>query len=150
MKDNCMRVRSKYETTASMIKEFGVEYISNEHLLAAVLGIDCMNQGFEEVMAIFDGSHSLRKASKKTFQELTSIKGIGDKKAASILAAFEIGRRLMKEKAEEATNLGSSLDIYNYMKPFVQDLDHEEAYLICMDQSFKILKKVRIGVGGIT
>lgn len=149
MRDNCTR-RSKYDTTASMIKEYGIECQSNENLLATVLGIDCMNHGFEEVKAIFDGSHSLRKASKKTFQELTAIKGIGDKKAASILAAFEIGRRLMKEKVEEITDLGSSFDIYNYMRPFVLNLDHEESWVLCLDQNFKLIKKVRISVGGIT
>lgn len=64
MRDNCT-TKSKYDTTISMVKEFGIECLSNENLLATVLGIDCMNHGFEEVKAIFDGSHSLRKASKK-------------------------------------------------------------------------------------
>lgn len=149
MRDNCT-TKSKYDTTISMVKEFGIECLSNENLLATVLGIDCMNHGFEEVKAIFDGSHSLRKASKKTFQELSVIKGIGDKKAASILAAFEIGKRLIKEKAIEVVDIGSSLAIYNYMIPFVQDLDIEESYLLCMDQHFKLKKMIRLSVGGIT
>lgn len=150
MRDNCTTNRNKYDTTTSMIKEFGIEYLSNENLIATVLDIDCMNHGFEEVKAIFDGSHSLRKASKKTFQELIAIKGIGEKKAAAILAAFEIGRRLNKEIAEQKTDIGHSLAIYNYMRPFVQDLEHEESFGLYMDQNFKLKKMVRLSTGGIT
>lgn len=109
-----------------------------------------MLQGNEPIRKIFDGSHSLRKASKRTLQELTSIKGIGEKKATAILAAFELGRRFMKEKSQELTDLGSSLDIYNYILPYVKDLEIEESYLFCMDNNFKLIKMVRLSQGGIS
>lgn len=148
-----MRDNSKkcwYDTTATMIERYGTEYVSNEHLIAAVLGIDMMNEANQPVRDLFGGSRSLRNVSKKTFADLLEVKGIGEKKAAALLAAFELGRRLMKEKAEEIIDLGSSFNIYNYMHPFVQDLDHEEAWLLCLDQNFKLIKRVRISVGGIT
>nr|WP_302335390.1 JAB domain-containing protein [uncultured Prevotella sp.] len=149
-----MRDNSKkcwYDTTATMIERYGTEYVSNENLIAAVLGIDIMNEVNQPVRDLFDGSHSLRKlAKKKTFDELVKVKGIGEKKAAALLAAFEIGRRLMKEEAEDITDLGSSLFIYNYMRPFTLDLDHEESWVLCMDQNFKLIKRVRISVGGNT
>ena len=90
MKDNARTI--KYDSITSYAKEYGVEYLSNENLIASIIGIDPMLQGNEPIRKIFDGSHSLRKASKRTLQELTSIKGIGEKKATAILAAFELGR----------------------------------------------------------
>lgn len=104
MKDNARTI--KYDSITSYAKEYGVEYLSNENLIASIIGIDPMLQGNEPIRKIFDGSHSLRKASKRTLQELTSIKGIGEKKATAILAAFELGRRFMKEKSQELTDLG--------------------------------------------
>lgn len=149
-----MRDNSKkccYDTTATMIERYGTEYVSNENLIAAVIGIDIMNEASQPVRDLFDGSHSLRNlANKKTFDELVKVKGIGEKKAAALLAAFEIGRRLMKEEAEDITDLGSSFFIYNYMRPFTLDLDHEESWVLCLDQNFKLIKRVRISVGGIT
>ena len=109
-----------------------------------------MLQGNEPIRKIFDGSHSLRKASKRTLKELTSIKGIGEKKATAILAAFELGRRFMKEKSQELIDLGSSLDIYNYILSYVKDLEIEESYLFCMDNDFKLIKMVRLSQGGIS
>lgn len=148
-----MRDNSKkcwYDTTATMIERYGTDYVSNENLLAAVLGIDIMNEASQPIRDLFGGSHSLRNISKKTFADLVKVKGIGDKKAAAILAAFELGRRLMKEKAEEIIDLGSSFDVFNYMRPIVLDLDHEETWLLCLDQNYKLIKRVRISVGGIT
>jgi DNA repair protein RadC len=148
MKDNARTI--KYDSITSYAKEYGVEYLSNENLIASIIGIDPMLQGNEPIRKIFDGSHSLRKASKRTLQELTSIKGIGKKKATAILAAFEIGKRLMKEKSEEREDLGSSISIYQHMLPYMIDLEHEEFWVLLMNQNFKLIKKVRMSVGGVT
>ncbi len=148
MRDYCKK--DWYQTTATMIERYGANLVSNEHLLAAVLGIDLSNEANQPVADLFEGTHSLRKVSKKTFQELTKVKGIGNKKASAILAAFELGRRLMKEEAEEMTDLGDSLAIYDYIKPWVLGLDHEEAFLLILNQHFDLLKMVRLGVGGLT
>ena len=148
MKDNARTI--KYDSITSYAKEYGVEYLSNENLIASIIGIDPMLQGNEPIRIIFDGSHSLRKASKRTLQELTSIKGIGEKKATAILAAFEIGKRLMEEKSEEREDLGSSISIYQHMLPYMIDLEHEEFWVLLMNQNFKLIKKVRMSVGGVT
>lgn len=148
MKDNARTI--KYDSITSYAKEYGVEYLSNENLIASIIGIDPMLQGNEPIRKIFDGSHSLRKASKRTLQELTSIKGIGEKKATAILAAFEIGKRLMEEKSEEREDLGSSISIYQHMLPYMIDLEHEEFWVLLMNQNFKLIKKVRMSVGGVT
>lgn len=148
MKDNVRTI--KYDSITSYAKEYGVEYLSNENLIASIIGIDPMLQGNEPIIKIFDGSHSLRKASKRTLQELTSIKGIGEKKATAILAAFEIGKRLMEEKSEEREDLGSSISIYQHMLPYMIDLEHEEFWVLLMNQNFKLIKKVRMSVGGVT
>ena len=148
MKDNARTI--KYDSITSYAKEYGVENLSNENLIASIIGIDPMLQGNEPIRKIFDGSHSLRKASKRTLQELTSIKGIGEKKATAILAAFEIGKRLMEEKSEEREDLGSSISIYQHMLPYMIDLEHEEFWVLLMNQNFKLIKKVRMSVGGVT
>ncbi len=148
MRDYCKK--DWYQTTATMIERYGTNLVSNEHLLAAILGIDLQNEANQPVTDLFEGTHSLRKVSKKTFLELTKVKGIGNKKASAILAAFELGRRLMKEEAEEMTDLGDSLAIYDYIKPWVLGLDHEEAFLLILNQHFDLLKMVRLGVGGLT
>jgi phosphate acetyltransferase len=54
------------------------------------------------------------------------------------------------DKIGTRPDLGSSLAIYNYMLPKMQDLDTEEAWLLMMNQNFKLIKASCISKGGIT
>ena len=92
---------------------------------------------------------SLRDLSNMTIEQLTSIKGVGEKTAKKLLAAFELGRRLLAEKTER-TNLGNSIDLYNRFRPMMEKRDTERAYLIVMNQHFKELAFVKLSEGGIT
>lgn len=110
--------------------------MANEDLIRTVASADVQ----------FD---SLRTLSNMSVKELTSIKGIGEKTAKKILAAFELGRRLVEEKTYR-NDIGSSLDIYNRLLPKLANIEHEEAYVLVMNQHFKELACERIGVGGLT
>lgn len=47
MKDNARTI--KYDSITSYAKEYGVEYLSNENLIASIIGIDPMLQGNEPI-----------------------------------------------------------------------------------------------------
>ena len=87
-----------------------------------------------------------------SINELTSskYKGLGTAKAITIMAACELGKRRQKEKAEERVRLDSAMSIYELMKPMMQDLSEEEAWLLMMNQNFKLIKEIRLSHGGIT
>ena len=59
-------------------------------------------------------------------------------------------KRRQRERAEERANLCSAQYIYDYMHPRMQDLDVEEAWVLLMNQNFKLIKAVRISRGGIS
>ncbi len=85
-----------------------------------------------------------------TQQELQNYKGMGPAKAITILAACELGKRRALDKIGPRPDLGSSIAIYNYMLPRMQDLDVEEGWILMMNQNFKLIKAERISHGGIT
>lgn len=93
--------------------------------------------------------NSLRELSNMTIEELTNIKGIGEKTAKKLLAAFELGRRLLAEKTER-NDLGSSLVLYERFRPMMEQRETETAYLVIMNQNFKELKLIKLSEGGIT
>lgn len=82
----------KQENITSYAKKVGVENLSNENLISAILGIDTLVQDNKPIREIFDGSRSLRKIAKKTLNELMAVNGIGEKKAIALLVAFELGK----------------------------------------------------------
>lgn len=140
----------KQENITSYVKKVGVENLSNENLISAILGIDTLVQDNKPIREVFDGSRSLRKIAKKTLNELMAVNGIGEKKAIALLVAFELGKRLMREESEEQQRLDNAMVIKEYMLPFVKDLTNEVAYLLCMDRNFKLIKRVMLSKGGLT
>ena len=140
----------KQENITSYVKKVGVENLSNENLISAILGIDTLVQDNKPIREVFDGSRSLRKIAKKTLNELMAVNGIGEKKAIALLVAFELGKRLMREESEEQQRLDNAMAIKEYMLPFVKDLTNEVAYLLCMDRNFKLIKRVMLSKGGLT
>ena len=93
--------------------------------------------------------NSLRELSNMSIEQLTSIKGVGEKTACKILAAFELGRRLLAETMSR-TAIYTSEDLYNHLRPMMQGRDEETAYLVVMNQQQKVLKTVELSKGGLT
>lgn len=146
MKDNTRII--KYDSITSYVKKVGVENLSNEDLISAIIGIDTLKQDNKPIREVFDGSRSLRNIAKKPLSELMAVKGIGEKKAIALLVSFEIGKRLMREESEEQQCLDSALAIKESMLPFVRDLNNEVAYVLCMDRKFRLIKRVMLSKGG--
>ena len=95
-------------------------------------------------------NNNLNTLGKKSIRELCMYNGIGEAKAISILAACELGKRRQKEVAEQRKDLGSATAIYEYVHPMMKDLDVEEAWIILMNQNYKLIRAQRISHGGIT
>ena len=80
---------------------------------------------------------------EKLFSSLTP----GRRKVA--VAALEIYKRQQSQQVERRQILRSE-DIYELMGPLIGDLPNEEFWVVSVNQSAKVIKKVRISVGGIT
>ncbi|MDC1984203.1 JAB domain-containing protein [Bacteroides uniformis] len=80
---------------------------------------------------------------EKLFSSLTP----GRRRVA--VAAVEIYKRQQSQQVERR-EIFRSADIYELMGPLIGDLPNEEFWVISLNQSAKLIKKVRISVGGIT
>lgn len=132
----------------------GAEALSNAELLAIIIGSGSPQESAVDLMkrVLNDCCNNLNTLGKMSINELTSskYKGLGTAKAITIMAACELGKRRQKEKAEERVRLDSAMSIYELMKPMMQDLSEEEAWLLMMNQNFKLIKEIRLSHGGIT
>ncbi|GHU60486.1 DNA repair protein RadC [Bacteroidia bacterium] len=77
-------------------------------------------------------------------------KGIGIAKASGLVAAVELGRRHALETASVTEPLSSSWDVYLHIAPILKDLDHEEFWVIYLNQQKKVIGKGKIAEGGLT
>lgn len=136
------------------LMKHGAATLTNAELLAILIGSGSQDESAVDLMkrVLADCGNNLNTLGKKTIDELTGgrYKGLGPAKAVTIIAACELGKRRQAEKAEERQKLDSAAAIYEYMLPKMQDLPEEEAWVLLMNQNFKLIKSVMLSHGGIT
>ncbi|MFC6997304.1 RadC family protein [Rufibacter roseus] len=93
--------------------------------------------------------NDLNALARLTVKELQKHKGIGEAKAISIVAALELGRRRKEAAPTVKTRITCSTDIYEYIRPHLLDLPHEEFWIILLNRANTIMKKIQISSGGV-
>ena len=159
-----MNKTSTYENKRLTIKEWSVQdrprekyarngaaSLSDAELIAILFRTGNTSESAVELAKrlLSSSNNSLNELSEKTLLELSETKGIGQAKAMALLTAFEIGRRIRAEKVEEKPVIKSSLDVVNLMQNKIAYLDHEELWVIYLNQSSRILDVVQVNKGGI-
>ena len=143
---------SEEDRPREKLERLGAQALSSAELLAILIGSGSVGESAVELMkrVLADCNNNLNTLGKKTVRELTAYHGMGPAKAITILAACELGKRRQLEKAEEREDLGSATAIYNHLHPLMQDLDVEEAWVLLMNRSFKLIKRLRLSHGGLS
>jgi DNA repair protein RadC len=130
----------------------GKSALSNSELLAIILASGNKEESAVDLAKrILDScDHNLIELSKLGIDRLKKFKGIGTVKAISIEAALEFGRRRQQSEAKEKTIIGGSQSAYELIRTHLQDLPHEEFWVMYMNRANKILSIENISKGGIT
>lgn len=129
----------------------GITTLTNVELLSMIINrgagtIGSINQS-RQLLNMCD--NNLAQLSKLSTYDMQVVEGIGDCKALAVLSAIELGKRRAIEKVDR-TNISSANNIYDYMHPILQDLQHEEAYILLLNQNYKLIKSVRLSQGGLS
>ena len=130
----------------------GAEALTKAELLAILIGSGSTKESAIDLMKriLNDCDNNLNTLGKKSINDLTQYNGMGPAKAISVLAACELGKRRQLDEVKERQQLKSSLDIYQYMHPLMQDLDIEQAWVLLLNQNFKLIKAEMLSSGGIS
>lgn len=95
-------------------------------------------------------NNDLNQLARLSLTDLKKFNGIGEAKAVSIISALELGRRRKNMDSDEKPKISSSIDAYNYLKPNLLDLDHEQFWVLFLNRANKILKPEMISAGGVS
>lgn len=78
------------------------------------------------------------------------LKGIGEAKAIKITAAMELGRRHKLAQIQKRLKITSSQTVFDIMQPLLGSLEHEEFWVLYLNNSNSVLYKLQVSKGGIT
>ncbi len=130
----------------------GRSVLSDAELIAILIGSGSKEESAVDLSKRILSSvgNNLNELGKLSVQQLKQFKGIGEAKAVTIAAALEMGRRRRTEDAPTITKIMGSQDAFDLLQPLIGDLQHEEFWIVYLNNSNKVLHKEQLSKGGIT
>ena len=94
--------------------------------------------------------NNLNSLAKLSVNDLIKFKGIGEAKAISIIASLELGRRRRSADVLEKDKIGGSKDAFQVLQLKLEDLPHEEFWVMLLNRANKVIDIKLIGRGGVS
>lgn len=129
----------------------GRRYLTDAELIAILIGSGNRNESAVDLSKriLADYENDLDALGKVSVKSLSKFKGIGEAKAIAIIAALELGRRRKNSDATEVISITSSKDAFEVLLPVFADLNHEEFWILILNQANRVIGKQLISKGGL-
>lgn len=130
----------------------GTSALSEAELIAILIGSGTTKTSAVELAkkVLQLVNNNLSELARLTVKDLMKVKGIGEAKAITIVAALELGRRRKDHDPEKKPKITSSYDAFELLKGELMDLPHEEFWILLLNRSNQVVKKKRISEGGVS
>ena len=130
----------------------GSSALTDAELIAILIGSGTATQSAVDVSKkVLQNVHNnLHALAKLSIKDLMKIKGIGEARAISIVAALELGRRRKELDINEKPKISSSRDAFELLSGDMMDLPHEEFWVLLLNRAHCVIRKKRISEGGVS
>ncbi len=141
-----MRIKDipKIERPREKLIRYGPEKLSNAELLAILLNKGRKGENVLELAKKFLRKYPKNNLVTLKFEEIKNFAGIGPTKACQLMASFELGKRLLRNK--KATIVMSPKEIWQEMKD-LRNNRKEYFVVFYLDVRNQIIKRELISVG---
>lgn len=130
----------------------GSSALGNAELLAILLRTGSGNKNVLEMShELLAAAGSLTELSAMSIDKMQAIGGIWKNKAATVTAAFELGRRFAAEGSRpHCSAITNASQIFSIMFPVLKGIDHEECWILYLNRANHILYKEKVSIGGLS
>lgn len=130
----------------------GKAALSDAELLGILIGSGIQNRTAVDLAKeiLRHVENDLNLLAKLSVKELSKFKGIGEAKAITIVAALELGRRRKETESREKPRITSSRDSFEALRPYFQDLPHEEFWVLLLNRANQVIRPLQISAGGVS
>ncbi|WP_143962195.1 RadC family protein [Litoribacter populi] len=128
----------------------GKAVLSDAELIAILIGSGTRYMSAVDLSRCILASvdNDLARLARMSVKDLQKFKGIGEAKAISIVSALELGRRRKQVEQVKKPKINSSADVYEMMKPDLQDEPVEHFYILLLNRANLVTSKHKISHGG--
>ncbi len=141
---------SSGERPREKMMQSGAKSLSDADLIAILLRTGTPSESVLDISRklLADCEGYLTELSARSIENLASVKGIGQTKAITLCAAFELGRRMGEEKFRHRKKaIGQARDIYEIFGPALKGASREECWVAFLNRAQYLIGKERISQG---
>lgn len=129
---------------------YGVENLSNTDLISIILRTGTKGENAMDIASnILSTIGSVNDLSNIGVRELSKIKGVGNVKAITILAAIELGKRATSREIRIKMPLTNSDSVHEAFKRFFKNIKQEKFMAIYLDTKKNLINYKILFVGTI-
>ena len=125
----------------------GSEALSNDELLAILLRTGTKEMSAKDLGTLILNKVGIGELRNITYEQLISIKGLGSKKAGTIMAAIELSKRMNQKVVNLRGEFNDPLKLYNHYREILKDQNQEHCYVVYLDIRNKIIKDKLLFIG---
>ena len=128
--------------------KYGFNSLSDAELLAILLRTGSKKLNVKQLaLQILKEMNDLKGIQNSRISKLASIKGVGEVKAITILAALELGRRLNKKEDYKMLKIRETKDVYNAYKDELENESQEKLMAVFLNSQNLVLASKILFVG---
>lgn len=126
--------------------------LSDAELIAILIGSGTVDLSAVDVGKQIMNSvgNNINELAKLSVTDLTKIRGIGEAKAITIVAALELGRRRNDITKTRKRKITAPADVYEEMKQYLLDKAHEEFWIMLLNRANDVTRSIQVSVGGVS
>jgi DNA repair protein RadC len=132
------------------LRERGTESLDDAELLALLLRTGARGRPAEQLARELLDDSGLHGLARALPAELERQPGVGPAKAATLLAALELGRRLAQRRLHTGDAIRGPQDVFRHFHARLRDAPHEQFHLLLLDGRHRLLREVMASRGTLT
>jgi len=138
------------ERPRERMKALGVEALSMRELLALVLGSGSRGRGTlelaDDLVSSFESARDLALAS---VERLCRVSGVGVARASRVMAAIELGRRVLKSSRGDRKTVRCPADAAGMVMEDMMNLDREHFRVMLLDSKNAVISVETVSIGTV-
>ena len=128
----------------------GVGALGDNELVALLLGTGMRSRGALAVAQdVLDAAGGAGGLTRIGVDDLTRVPGVGSSRAARLLAAVELGRRVLTRPAEDRPRFRTSADVGQFLLARYGGHREERFGVVMLDAKLRLLRAETISIGSL-
>ncbi len=130
-----------------MLERFGPGNVPDAVLLAVLLRTGMQKKNVLDLaVELLQRHRSLAELSRASLQELAAVKSIKKVKALTLLAAFELGRRMRDEGLRDAESVRTPADVERLVRPLADRSGVEVFWVLPLNKRNRMITRLPVEV----